>query len=360
MKKSIIKKNFNKGLFLILLASSLGNISSIETFAAQLSDITIKQVASNPKKQIPSTSEIKRITDTLLFVNGNQIQISNGIISYKDSTYLPMRLVAETLGAEVYWDNNYRVAQVSLNGKTLEIISQTNIGILTENNNSTIEEITAIVNGVKEDIPAINIDGSTYLPIRYISESLGLEIQYHNPHKETGQKTITIGQHTGLNYKLPEAPQGVHPINVGKTPTAPDGVDYNAKYLDYLLQKKSFANSSAEYGSTPVPEADFNKLFSQTHPKTGAKAIPDLFTISKGFFIPVFDHDGDGKIGDAKISDLSINDIDSISSNYNKEVRESQASFADISYKFETYNRYTYDGQFKDWFTKDGYIGPEK
>lgn len=357
MKKKFLKINFKRGLFLILLASSLGGTSSIETFAAQLSSTMQKQVASNPEKQIPPASQIKTITDTLLFVNGKQIQVPNGIINYKSTTYLPLRLIGESVGAEVYWDSNYRVAQVSLNGKTLEIISQTNIGILTENNNSTIEEITAIVNGVKEDIPAINIDGSTYLPIRYISESLGLEIQYHNPHKETGQKTITIGQHTGLNYKLPET-NGVHPINVGKVPTAPDGVDYNAKYIDYMLHNKSFKDAKGT--ATPVPEADFNKLFSQTHPKTGAKAIPDLFTISKGFFIPVFDHDGDGKIGDAKISDLSINDIDSISSNYNKEVRESQASFADISYKFETYNRYTYDGQFKDWFTKDGYIGPEK
>lgn len=359
MKKKFLKINFKRGLFLILLASSLGNISSIETFAAQLSDITIKQVASNPKKQIPSTSEIKRITDTLLFVNGNQIQISNGIISYKDSTYLPMRLVAETLGAEVYWDNNYRVAQVSLNGKTLEIISQTNIGILTENNNSTIEEITAIVNGVKEDIPAINIDGSTYLPIRYISESLGLEIQYHNPHKETGQKTITIGQHTGLNYKLLET-NGVHPINIGKVPTAPDGVDYNAKYLDYLLQKNRFQIADSKDGVVPVPEADFNKLFSQTHPKTGAKAISGLFVINAGLFQPVFDHDGDGKIGDTKISDLSINDLDKILNEYSTECMRSEVLNKGLSYTFQFYNRYTYDGQFKDWFTKDGYKGPNK
>ena len=57
MKNKFLKINFKRGLFLILLASSLGNISSIETFAAQLSDITIKQVASNPLDEYNSEDE---------------------------------------------------------------------------------------------------------------------------------------------------------------------------------------------------------------------------------------------------------------------------------------------------------------
>lgn len=348
MKKKLITSS--------ILISMLSTV--VPTYADAILSTNMQQIASSNADIItPNDNEIKQVTDTLLFVNGELTDITEGIYNYKSSTYLPMRKLGELLDANVEWFSNEKVAQLTLNGITLEILNKTNKSVVINNGNIIEQQITATVENKDISLPALNVNGSVYLPMRYIATTLGVEINYDNPHPETRTKTITVGQRTGLDYKLPETPQGVHPINVGKTPKAPDGVDYNAKYLDYLLQKKQFTDKAGN--ATPVPEADFNKLFSQSHPKTGAKAIPGLFFIDGGLFWPVFDHDGDGKIGDAKISDLSITDLDNVRINYNKESKKSQALSKGL-YTFNTYNHYTYDGQFMNWFIKGEYVGPNK
>ena len=77
---------------------------------------------------------------------------------------LPARFVAEALGAKVLWDSNTR---------TVSIIGEKAIAI-------TIGSDTAYVNGVvvKLDSPAFIADDRTYLPLRFIAENLGADVEW--------------------------------------------------------------------------------------------------------------------------------------------------------------------------------------
>ena len=81
-------------------------------------------------------------------------------------TMVPIRKIAETFGAKVYYVENENKVVVKLNEKTISII---------------IGQAVANVDGetVALDVPAVETNGRTLLPLRFVSENLGLDIKYH-------------------------------------------------------------------------------------------------------------------------------------------------------------------------------------
>ena len=88
-----------------------------------------------------------------------------------DRTMLPVRFVAENLGAKVEWDGEKQL--VIITGKNLK--TDENVTILI-----TIGAATAKVNGkeIKLDSPAFIENDRTYTPIRFISENLGASVEW--------------------------------------------------------------------------------------------------------------------------------------------------------------------------------------
>lgn len=84
-----------------------------------------------------------------------------------DRTMVPLRAIAENMGAEVIWNNNSRI--VTINSKQSTII-------LTFNSN------TALVNDreVKLDQPVTIMKDRTMVPLRFISENLGANVKWNN------------------------------------------------------------------------------------------------------------------------------------------------------------------------------------
>jgi len=92
-------------------------------------------------------------------------------------TLLPARAIVETLGGEVDWDDKTR--QVTLvHGNTVILL--------------TIGSATAYVNdtAVELDVPAQIIENRTFLPLRFVGESLGLDIDWED---DTHTVIITTG-----------------------------------------------------------------------------------------------------------------------------------------------------------------------
>lgn len=338
MKRKVLSDFVKKTLYVSLICASLcGAVAPSQVEAAINTAPAITSLAKELDKtvgineQIPTQGSYKVQNDVLLFVDGNLVQTPNGIINYKDSTFIPIAIVSDALGAEVGWDANLKIAQVTLNGTTVEILNRTDVGVVTKDGKSVQKKIT--VANSDESLPALNINGTTYLPTRFVSESLGLNIKWHNSHPETGQKTITIGKETGLNYKKPgemnsDAKALLVKINQGKIPTAPDGKDYNTIYGKYFIgmYDAGFGGDLKLDGSGSIGNldnsADWNKLFSQKHPSSGKSAIPGLFCNSNMGISPVFDHNGDGKLGDTPISQLnSLKDIQAVKNAYSKECK---------------------------------------
>lgn len=92
----------------------------------------------------------------------------------ENRTFVPVRAVSEMIGATVGWDAQTRTVTIEADGKRLSI---------------PVDSNTATLDGkeVPMDASAQIVDGRTVLPLRFVSESLGLKVEW-----DAKTQTITI------------------------------------------------------------------------------------------------------------------------------------------------------------------------
>ncbi len=123
----------------------------------------------------PSTKEL------LLYLNNKKV-LSNGVPSRLNEapylknkyTLVPLRFISENLGANVRWDGKTKTVTITDGDKTIKLVEG---------------KKTVSVNGKTVSIDtAIEIKkGTTFVPLRFISEQLGAKVQWNQ-----AQKSITI------------------------------------------------------------------------------------------------------------------------------------------------------------------------
>jgi len=134
-----------------------------------------------PKKIVEFT-----IGDPVCLSNGNKVTMETAPVIKSSRTFLPIRYVAESLGAKVGWDGKERKVSISLDEIKIELWIGNNI---------------ARVNGILLPIDADNDTiipyivpsaGRTMLPLRFISENLGAAVYW-----EGKTKKVTIAYPKG-------------------------------------------------------------------------------------------------------------------------------------------------------------------
>jgi hypothetical protein len=90
-------------------------------------------------------------------------------------TMVPVRAVAEGLGAQVNWDDINRVVTITLGNHTIKL---------------TVGSNEAIVDGqtMTLDAPAEIVSSRTFVPVRFITEAFGCTVQWNSKSREV---TIT-------------------------------------------------------------------------------------------------------------------------------------------------------------------------
>jgi hypothetical protein len=129
---------------------------------------------------LPFTNIIElQIGNSTFTVNGISKTLDSPPVIKNSRTLLPIRAIIESLGGVVSWDATERKVTVSLGSKTIEL---------------WIGKSTAKVNGADIPIDAANpkvvpeiINSRTMLPLRFITENLGCEVQWDGT-----TQTITI------------------------------------------------------------------------------------------------------------------------------------------------------------------------
>ena len=109
-----------------------------------------------------------------IFVFGREIKNDVAPKIVNDRTMLPIRIVAESLGGTVTWNGELQRVTIQKGADVILI---------------TIGADTAYVNGtaVKLDAAAFVENGRTYLPLRFVSETLGAQVAWNE-----AEKTVTI------------------------------------------------------------------------------------------------------------------------------------------------------------------------
>jgi hypothetical protein len=112
-------------------------------------------------------------------INGEQKTLDSPPVIKNSRTLLPIRPVVEALGGTVSWDGTEKKVTVTLGSTTIEL---------------WIGKNTARVNGTDTPIDSTNpkvvpeiINGRTMLPLRFVTENLGCQLQW-----DPNTKTITI------------------------------------------------------------------------------------------------------------------------------------------------------------------------
>lgn len=122
-------------------------------------------------------------------LDGQLITLDTPPVIVNGRTLVPLRPIIEGLGGAITWVPETRSVEVQFNGTTLLL---------------QIGNRTAVVNGdaVMLDVPAAIMNGRTMLPVRFVSEHLGAEVQW-----EELTKTVTITVSSATASGSMSAPQ---------------------------------------------------------------------------------------------------------------------------------------------------------
>ena len=103
--------------------------------------------------------------ETAAFVNAEIKTLDTPPFLLGDRTFVPVRFLAESLGAEVFWDDSTKTASFVKNGTTVRLI---------------IGQNTAYVNDEPRTLDATVFleNDRTYAPLRFVAEALGAAVEY--------------------------------------------------------------------------------------------------------------------------------------------------------------------------------------
>lgn len=110
----------------------------------------------------------------------NNEKVSTDNLLYEGTTYVPLRAVSEMLGKEVGWDASTKTASINDTVAKPEITRKGNAEELKQETKKTIKvtynSVNIAVNGKKVSTDNILYQGTTYVPLRAISEMLDKEV----------------------------------------------------------------------------------------------------------------------------------------------------------------------------------------
>ncbi|TYP69715.1 stalk domain-containing protein [Paenibacillus methanolicus] len=105
-----------------------------------------------------------------VILNDEAVELTNGVVTRASQAFVPLRSVFEKLGAKLDWDDAGKI--VTLTGanpaKPLRITINYKTGI-TQLNGATVQLQT----------PPFSVSGTSYLPLRFISEQLGAQVDWN-------------------------------------------------------------------------------------------------------------------------------------------------------------------------------------
>ncbi|MCL2577768.1 MAG: copper amine oxidase N-terminal domain-containing protein, partial [Defluviitaleaceae bacterium] len=134
-------------------------------------DLSMFKELLEPKNTTASEPMASSNAPTLRFIVGSNNFLHNGIVKQTENapfisqerTMVPLRIIAEALNAEVGWDSDTRTVIITGRGETINLV----VDVPLPDDMGT---------------PVI-VNGSTFVPVRYVSETLGATVQWDGENK---------------------------------------------------------------------------------------------------------------------------------------------------------------------------------
>jgi len=201
-------------------------------------------------------------------LNGMQLQMDVAPEIVSGRTFVPIRLVAETFGAEVGWDGNLREVTIKQDTKVIKL---------------RIGSKTATIDGKSYELEAAPYikSGRTMVPIRFISEALGLSVYW-----EPQRQLVYIRSKT--KYEVPGV--STNEIKIGTFsaltgPVAIIGAPFNHGLLSYI----NWINDQGGVYGRKIKVISYDDQFNPALTVTGVKKMVEedkVFAIVGGLGTP--------------------------------------------------------------------------
>mgnify|MGYP006308351013 FL=1 len=137
-------------------------------------------------------------------VNGATLQIDPQSeetypVIVNSRTLLPIRAVVESIGGDITWYPETKTISIDISGKSIllsmknPVMVEANVFMGDERGSGLMNVYEGskeiIVNGISEenDVPAMIINDRTFMPLRFIAETAGANVQWDQP-----TKTVTV------------------------------------------------------------------------------------------------------------------------------------------------------------------------
>ncbi|SBW01102.1 exported hypothetical protein [uncultured Eubacteriales bacterium] len=146
-----------KRIFMLLGVAMLASAFCMTGAAAAGTTDTVSESIGSSVLTVKYNGEAVVFPDAQPFVDENSRKL------------IPVRFVAETMGADVSWNQETQTAVIEQNGITVSVPIGSDTITVTENGGTT---------AVKMDTAAISREERTYVPIRYVAEALGAWVSY--------------------------------------------------------------------------------------------------------------------------------------------------------------------------------------
>lgn len=122
---------------------------------------------------------VMQINNAEISVNGESKNIDeNGTVPeiINGRTFIPVRALIENIGGNANWDNETKIATLTYNDDEIKL---------------TVDSKTAYYNNnnTELDVAPVIVNGRTMLPVRFIAENFGFDVNWNND-----SKTITISE----------------------------------------------------------------------------------------------------------------------------------------------------------------------
>lgn len=126
-----------------------------------------------------------------------QDTIINNALIINNRVFIPIRAVSEQLKIPVKWSQNEKTVSLQKGDATILLATNVNRGVVLTP--SVSEDLEYDLTYIETDSPAQIIHGSTYVPLRFISQSLGANVNWDPQTKEAQIKYNDM--HIVVNYK---------------------------------------------------------------------------------------------------------------------------------------------------------------
>ena len=164
-------------------------------------------------------------------VNGLKQEIDPGrgttpvIIKEWGRTVVPIRAIVEALGGTIGWDGNIRKVTINFKDATVEL--------WIDNPKAKVDGKETWIDSDNHNVKPVIQNGRTMLPLRFVAESLGCDVQWNDTAKIITIKYPKEGQIIGISLKI---------VNINYDAPGDDNKNPNGEWVEIKNTGSTFVN----------------------------------------------------------------------------------------------------------------------